>query len=158
MTFALSSSAPPPNYSVAYKLGKIMASTPTDTVLPWIDAVNAGDIERALELATPDVALVGPRGTSRGREVLRTWLSHAGATFVTRAIHAGDESVVVAQRGIWRDTATGAIVGESDVATRFRVAGGLIAEIQRYEDLAGALRDAKLANPAISASSSNDAS
>ena len=77
--------------------------------------VNTGDNERALELATPDVALVGPRGTNRGREVLRTWLGHAGATFVTRAIHAVGESVVVAQRGIWRDTATGAIVGEADV-------------------------------------------
>ena len=155
MTFAPPSAAPPPN---VYELGKIMASTPTDTALAWIDAVNAGDIERALELATPDIALVGPRGVSRGREVLRTWLSQAGATFVTRAIHARGESVVIAQRGIWRDAATGAIVGEADVATRFRVVGKQIAEIQRYDELTAPLRDAGLAHAPNSATQSDDAS
>jgi SnoaL-like protein len=119
-------------------------SLSAETVLAWIDAVNAGDTERALELTTPDVAIVGPRGTGRGREVLRAWLGQAGATFVTRAIYTGSDTAVVDQRGIWRDPTSGAILGEADVATRFRVVAGQVAEIQRYESVAAALRDASL--------------
>jgi len=121
-----------------------VASSPTDTVLAWLDAVNAGATEAALERTAPDVAIVGPRGIGRGREVLRAWLGHAGATFATRAVYAGGDAAVVAQRGVWRDAASGAVRGEADVATRFRVAGGQVAEIQRYDDLAAALRDAGL--------------
>jgi limonene-1,2-epoxide hydrolase len=121
-----------------------VASTPIETVLAWLDAVNAGDTEAALARTAPDIAIVGPRGTGRGREVLRAWLGHAGATFATRAVYAGGDAAVVAQRGVWRDAASGAVRGEADVATRFRVAGGQVAEIQRYDDLEVALRDAGL--------------
>jgi hypothetical protein len=121
-----------------------VTSTPSETVLAWLDAVNAGDTEAALARTAPDVAIVGPRGTGRGREVLRAWLGHAGATFETRAIYAGGDTAVVAQRGVWRDVAGGGVRGEAEVATRFRVAGGQVAEIQRYDELAAALRDAGL--------------
>jgi ketosteroid isomerase-like protein len=120
----------------------IVASAPTETVLAWLDAVNAGDTEGALSRTAPDVAIVGPRGTGRGREVLRAWLGHAGATFETRAVFASGDAVVVAQRGVWRDA--GAVRGEADVATRFRIVGGQVAEVQRYDDLVFALRDAGL--------------
>jgi len=110
----------------------------------WLAAVNAGDADAALALTSPDVTIVGPRGTARGHEVLRAWLGHAGATFETRATFARGAAVVVAQRGVWRDAATGGIEGEMDVATRFRVDGGLVAEIERYDELAAALRAAGL--------------
>ena len=121
-----------------------MSSAPIDTVLAWLDAVNAGNTESALEHTISDVSIVGPRGAGRGREVLRAWLSNVGAKFVTRAVYGGGDSAVVAQRGVWRDAATGAIRGEADVATRFRVIDGKVAEIQRYDDLLEALRDAGL--------------
>ena len=121
-----------------------MASPPTDTVLAWLEAVNASDTAAALERTAPDVAIVGPRGTGRGQDVLRAWLAHAGVTFETRAVYASGEAVVVAQRGVWRDAASGAVRGQAEVATRFRVANGQVAEIQRYDDLDVALRDAGL--------------
>jgi len=127
----------------------IVASPATDTILAWLDAVNVGDIETALELTTPDVAIVGPRGAGRGREVLGTWLGHAGASFVTQAIYEAGDAVVVAQRGIWHDVASGAVRGEADVATRFRVVAGQVSEIQRYDEVAGALRDAGLSSSDI---------
>jgi ketosteroid isomerase-like protein len=110
----------------------------------WLAAVNAGDADAALARTAPDVAIVGPRGTARGRAVLRAWLSHAGATFATRAVYARGDAVVVAQRGTWRDPATGATRGAADVATRFRVTNGQVAELQRYDELAAALREAGL--------------
>ena len=142
----------PPSHLTSHsppRLEVIVASPPTNIILAWLDAVNAADIETALELTTPDVAIIGPRGTGRGREVLATWLGHAGASFVTQAIYAGGDAVVVAQRGIWRDAASGAVRGEADVATRFRVVAGQVSEIQRYDEVAGALRDAGLSSSDI---------
>lgn len=121
-----------------------MARTPIDTVLAWLAAVNVGDAQAAIERTASDVAIIGPRGTGRGSEVLQAWLTHAGAVFATRAVYAGGDAVVVAQRGVWRDPASGATRGEAEVATRFRVADGLVAELQRYEELGAALRDAGL--------------
>jgi len=115
-----------------------------EVVHAWLAAVNAHDAEDALALTSSDVTIVGPRGTSHGHEVLRAWLGHAGATFLARATYARGGAVVVAQHGVWRDAATGAVKGEMDVATRFRVSGGRVAELARYEDLAQALREAGL--------------
>lgn len=126
------------------RLQEMMRVTAVETVLAWIEAVNAGDADGALALTSPGVTIVGPRGTSRGHEVLRAWLGHAGAAFETRAAYARGDAVVVAQHGVWRDAATGAVKGEMDVATRFRVAGGQVAELARYEELGEALREAGL--------------
>ncbi|HEU4885736.1 MAG TPA: hypothetical protein VFT45_26105 [Longimicrobium sp.] len=63
-----------------------------------------------------------------------------GATFETRETFAAEDAVVVAQRGAWRDGGTGEVRGEADVATRFRVADGRVAEMERYDQLFAALR------------------
>jgi len=115
-----------------------------EIVTAWLAAVNAGDADASLALTSADVTIVGPRGTSRGHDVLRAWLGHAGATFATRAMYARGNAVVVAQHGVWRDEA-GTARGEADVATRFRVDDGRVAELARYEDVAEALRAAGLA-------------
>jgi ketosteroid isomerase-like protein len=119
-------------------------SRSADVVLAWLTAVNAGDADAALALSAVDVAIVGPRGTGRGREVLRAWITNAGATFETRGIYAAGHAVVVEQHGVWRDTTTGAARGEAEVSTRFRVSDGQVAELERYDDLAIALRAAGL--------------
>ncbi len=120
-----------------------MTSPAVRTVHAWLAAVNAGDADAALALTSPDVTIIGPRGTARGHEVLRAWLAHAGATFATRATYSRGDVVVVAQHGVWRDE-TGAVKGEAEVATRFRVADGNVAELERYDELADALRAADL--------------
>lgn len=116
-----------------------MTSSAVDTVRAWLDAANAGDADAAVAVTWPDVVIAGPRGATGGHAVLRDWIAYAGATFATRAVYASGDTVVVAQRGLWRDAATGEVKGEMDVATRFRVAGGRVAEVERYGDLAAAL-------------------
>jgi ketosteroid isomerase-like protein len=101
-------------------------------------------VEGALALTAPDVVIVGPRGAARGHEVLRAWMGHAGATFQTRETYAAGDAVVVTQHGVWRDPETGEMRGEADVATRFRVADGRVAEMERYDDVAAALQAAGL--------------
>lgn len=120
-----------------------MSADPVRVVHDWLAAANAGDVEAVLRLTAPDVVIVGPRGTARGHDVLRAWMGHAGATFETRETYAAGDSVVVAQHGVWRDPQTAAVRGEADVATRFVVAAGRVAEMQRYDDgLSSALRAA----------------
>jgi ketosteroid isomerase-like protein len=121
-----------------------VSSDPVRIVHEWLAAVNAGDVEGVLALTAPDVTIVGPRGTARGHEVLRAWLGHAGATFETRETFAAGDRVVVAQHGVWRDVETGEIRGEADVATRFRVVDGCVAEMERYDELRVALQGAGL--------------
>lgn len=121
-----------------------MSSDPLRIVHDWLAAVNAGDVDGALALTAPDVVIVGPRGEARGHEVLRAWMGHAGATFQTRETFAAGDSVVVAQRGVWRDVETGEVRGEAAVATRFRVADGRVAEMERYDEVGAALQAAGL--------------
>jgi ketosteroid isomerase-like protein len=122
-----------------------VSADPVRLVHEWLAAVNAGDVEGVLARTTPDVAIVGPRGAARGHDVLRAWMGHSGATFQTREAYAAGDAVVVAQHGVWRDPQSGAVRGEAEVATRFVVADGQVAEMQRYDDgLSSALRAAGL--------------
>jgi hypothetical protein len=74
---------------------------------------------------------------------VRAWLTGAGAAFSTRRSFARGADVV-AQHAVWREAASGAIVGEAEVATRFRVRDGRVAELERFERLEDALRTAGL--------------
>ncbi|MDF1505824.1 nuclear transport factor 2 family protein [Roseisolibacter sp. H3M3-2] len=118
-------------------------SEPHLVVRAWLAAVNAADADAALALTAPDVVLVGPQGAAQGHAVLRAWIGHAGARFATHALYARGDAVVAAQRGTWRDPA-GATLGDADVATRFRVAEALVAELERHDALDDALRAAGL--------------
>jgi ketosteroid isomerase-like protein len=119
-------------------------SEAAETVHAWLAALNAADAGALLALSAPDIALIGPRGTATGHDALRTWLQHAGATFETLATYARGDAVVVAQRGVWRGAQAGGAESSVEVATRFRVTSGLLAELQRYDRLDAALEAAGL--------------
>jgi ketosteroid isomerase-like protein len=61
-----------------------MADHPVQVVEAWIDAVNEGDVERAGTLVADDVSIIGPRGTTGGREAVRGWIGHTGCLFESR--------------------------------------------------------------------------
>jgi hypothetical protein len=46
----------------------------------WLDAVDRADATAAMALCAPDLEVVGPRGSVRGREVLGPWMARAGFT------------------------------------------------------------------------------
>jgi hypothetical protein len=116
----------------------IQFDSPLPVVHAWQEAANQRDIERLMELSDPDIEIVGPRGSSRGREVLRDWVERAGVTLQTYRAFVGGETVVLAQHGAWQ---TG---GERDIATRFRVDDGRVVQIERYDTLEEALQAAGL--------------
>lgn len=101
----------------------------------WLDAVDRADAAAATALCAPDVEVVGPRGSVRGREVLGPWMARAG--FSARPLRwfcGADGAVVVEQDATWVDPATGAERGRAVVAARFCVAGGAIASFERHDD------------------------
>lgn len=102
-------------------------------VRDWQKAVNERDINRLLELSDPEIEIVGPRGSAHGHEVLRDWAAGAGLSLETLRTFARGNAVVVAQHGVWRDADTKEIIGESDVATRFRVDKGRVAQLARHD-------------------------
>ena len=116
----------------------------TGVVARWLDALNAHDADRLVELSAPDVRIVGPRGAAVGADVLRAWLARAGAQLATAAVYAREARVVVAQHAVWRDPETGALLGEADVASRFVVDGGRVVEYERHDALGDALARAGL--------------
>ena len=101
----------------------------------WLDAVDRADAAAATALCAPDVEVVGPRGSVRGREVLGPWMARAG--FSARPLRwfcGADGAVVVEQDGTWVDPATSAARGRAVVAARFLVTDGVISRFQRHDD------------------------
>jgi hypothetical protein len=124
-------------------LSRMTQPTSLVIVSRWLDAVNAGDAARVMELSAPGIEIVGPRGVARGREVLGGWLERANVRLETRRVFAHGERVVVEQHASWRSEG-GAVQGEAAVATRFDVQRGLVAQLERYDDLSKALAAAGL--------------
>lgn len=119
-------------------------TSPLTTVQAWLAAANGQDVERLLELSDPNIEIAGPRGTGHGHQLLREWLRRAGAQLVTQRTFTRDQTVVVAQHGVWRSPETGEVIGEADVASLFRVDGGHVVHYARYDQLDEALAKAGL--------------
>jgi ketosteroid isomerase-like protein len=114
----------------------------------WHEATNAGDGAALVELASPDIELVGPRGTSRGHEVLREWVERAGLSYAPgRWFANGDGTVVVVEEEVtWRDAARAEVLDRAVVASRFVLRDASVTGYARYPDLAQALAAAGLSS------------
>jgi hypothetical protein len=113
-------------------------------VQAWQDAANSQNIDRLIALSDPNIEIVGPRGSGYGHQLLREWLGRAGLHLETLRVFARDNAVVVEQHGVWRSVETGAVAGERDIASRFRVDGERIVQFARYDSLSAALAEAGL--------------
>ena len=115
-----------------------------ETVLAWHEALNAGDAERVASLSHREVEIGGPRGSARGRQVLKDWVGRANVRLEPLRSSQRGETVVVEEAASWRDAQTGETTGAATVATVFQLDGGLVAGIFRYDGLEDALRRAGL--------------
>ncbi|GAB4062527.1 hypothetical protein GCM10028777_02550 [Angustibacter speluncae] len=124
-----------------------MGMSPTEVLQAWHDAVNAHDVDAAVALCAPDVAVGGPRGTGTGHEVVRAWLVRSGIEL--RPQHdlvVTDGHAVVHEKARWRTTDDAPVQlrdgSEHDTWVVFGVAGGLVTAVRRFETEDDALRDA----------------
>ena len=115
-----------------------------DVVRGWHEALNAGDSDGVAKLTDNAVEVGGPRGTGLGAALVRDWAERAGIRLDPgRVFHRGD-AVVVEQLARWRDPDTGAWGTPLALASAFRVVGGRVSRIARFEEVAAALAVAGL--------------
>jgi steroid delta-isomerase-like uncharacterized protein len=123
----------------------VLTATPTRTVQEFLDAFARHDIDAAIALVDPRVAVtVHPFGLhDRGADVLRTVMADLVRAFpdlivsVSRVITTGDVvTALFKTEGTQAVAYAGAINQEKhldiDQAWRFAVAGGLITEVAAY--------------------------
>jgi ketosteroid isomerase-like protein len=108
---------------------------PVAVVKAWHAALNAGDVERLVELSTEDVEVGGPRGVGRGSQLLREWFDRAGITIEPLQVIDDGDSVIVEQRATWQAASDEPQV----IASVFGVRDGRVASVVRYPSLADAL-------------------
>ena len=121
------------------------AQSPLAVVESWQEAVNALDVARLLELSAPNIEIMGPRGSGFGHQLLRAWLDRAGLSLTTVRAFVRGQTVVLEQRGVWRDPVSGALTGEQTLASVFRVdERQQVAAFARYDSLSDALAAAGL--------------
>lgn len=114
------------------------------TVQSWQDAVNSQNADALIELSDANIEIVGPRGSAYGHEILLDWLKRAGLRLTTTRVFVRNDTVVLAQHGVWRSTENQEIVGEADVASEVRVKNQKVAKVARYDTLDEALTKAGL--------------
>ncbi|MGH6944614.1 MAG: nuclear transport factor 2 family protein [Geminicoccaceae bacterium] len=114
------------------------------TVLDWHDALNEGDVEHLVELSSDDIEVGGPRGPSRGVQVLREWVERANIRLEPRQVFRRGQTVVVEQDALWRSPDTGEVIGSEVVASVFVIQSGRVVSVHRHPDLATALNAAGL--------------
>jgi ketosteroid isomerase-like protein len=119
--------------------------SPTETVSAWHEAVNAKDIEAAVDLCAPDVAVTGPKGTGHGQDLMRAWLQRSGIRLEPQ--HPLEERggrILVHERAQWSTTADAPAQAPTsapvDTWVVFRAAGGQVTEVARHETEEDALR------------------
>jgi hypothetical protein len=119
-----------------------MNTTSLSVVEQWHTALNAAQVERMISLVHPQVEIGGPRGSTRGAQVLRQWLGRANIRLLPQRWFGEGNQIVVEELGEWRSPETGQITGSQIVATAFGVSeDGLITRIVRHDALEAALED-----------------
>ncbi len=112
----------------------------------WQAAANSQNVDRLLALSDPNIEIAGPRGSGYGHQLLREWLNRAGLRLETTHVFTRGDAVVLDQHGLWHSLETGAVIGERDLASRFRVDREKVVQFARYDSLAEALAGAGLSS------------
>lgn len=118
-------------------------------VREWHRAVNERDSEAARSVAADGVLLGGPRGQTTGIARLLDWIGHSGIRLTPVSWHPVDEeTVVVEQDATWPDRPdSGSGTAPVRLATLFRVEGGRVTAVLRFDGLDTALAAAGSGGP-----------
>jgi hypothetical protein len=119
-----------------------MTTSEIASVVAWLDALNASDIDTLVALSSDDIEVGDARGAAQGHAALRDWAAaHPPQAEVGRIyVHDG---VVVVEQNIGNPDGSGASV---TVASAFRVVNDHVTSVFRHHDLASALAATELTN------------
>jgi hypothetical protein len=119
-----------------------MTTSAVATVKQWHSALNAANMGDLMALVHPQVEMGGPRGSTRGAQVVREWVGRAHVRLLPQRWFGFGNQVVVEELGEWLSPETGQVAGSQRVASVFRVDDdGLITRIARFDALTAALED-----------------
>ena len=123
-----------------------MAMEPVEVVRAYVAALNAGDVERMLELAAEDVEFHTPRGSMRGHDALRGFMERQsfGTAYVVvpRAFYGRADVVVMDALNEMRYVDSGELAESFEDAPVFTVRDGRVARLDMSTALAAALAEA----------------
>jgi len=66
-------------------------------------------------------------------------MGRAGLNLTTLRAFVRNNTVVLAQHGVWRSVETGEVIGEADIASQLTVSGERVTKFARYDRLDEAL-------------------
>ena len=117
-----------------------------EVVREWIDALNAGDVERMIGLAHEDIVFDTRRGLARGQEQVRAFMARQGYGVAFRVVPSryfvqGDTVVVDALNEL-RYVDSGELADSFEGPATFRVDDGHVTHFASHADLDTALRAA----------------
>ena len=110
----------------------------------WVQAVNGQDIGEAEHLCAEDIEIVGPKGSAKGRHVLREWIARAGIRLETQRWFGSGRDIVVTQHATWGDPEPSDSQSTVLVSTHFTINSGTVCRVARFDSLQAALEDAGL--------------
>jgi hypothetical protein len=117
-------------------------SSAVELALVWQRAASAHDVDRVLALSDENIEVGGPRGSSRGHQVVRDWVARTGITLEPLRVFAHAGAVVLEQRATWN--IEGIPASAKVIGAVFRVSHGVVTSVVRYDSLDEALAAAGL--------------
>jgi ketosteroid isomerase-like protein len=106
---------------------------PEDVVRAWIEAVNAGDIDRVGELVADDVAILGPRGETTGRDAVASWIGYTGILIELADVRIEEGRATIETLATWQVDGgePGERTPEAAIGMAFTIRSGKITSIER---------------------------
>jgi hypothetical protein len=115
------------------------SQSPVEVLAAWHAAVNAGDVEGAVDCCADDVAVAGPRGVGHGHDLVRGWLRRSGIRLTPQEeLVEHDGRFVVREMAHWttEDAPDAAPKEPTETWCVFTVGDAKVTSIARFESAA----------------------
>ncbi|WP_077326407.1 hypothetical protein [Virgibacillus siamensis] len=105
-----------------------------ETAETWIDLSNQKNLEELSNITSPDLELIGPKGTGViTHQDLGEWIERANLQLATIERYAKDHYTVFVQHGTWLND-DNTIKGQDIVFTVFKVVDQHVNFLARYDN------------------------
>lgn len=101
----------------------------------WHEALNYKHKIGLSELVTENVRIKGPKGETKGVNIMLEWVDRANITLTPERYFQSGSTIVVEELAVWHEAETEKETGSAMVASVFILEKGLISSIERLDSL-----------------------